>query len=246
MSNRVVAITGGNSGIGLAIADLFLEHGYRVAVLARSVERMQGFKLKSPDNILTFAGDVTVNSDLEMFYQQCSERWGKIDTVIANAGVALPENIAEVTEDSFARSIDINVKGVFFTVQKSLPHLKKSASIILMSSIQAQRGAGIWSVYGASKAAVRSLTRSFAQALGDEGIRVNSLSPGVTDTPILKKFGFENDDLTAILSQVSANTPLGRIATPNEIASSALFLASDAASFITGADLQVDGGLAQI
>ena len=246
MSQRVVAITGGNSGIGLAISKLFLANGYKVAIFARSIESMQSFQQTSPDNIFILSGDVSINSDLENFYRQCNERWGGIDTVIANAGIALPENIADVTEASFDKSVDINFKGVFFTVQKSLTYLNNKASIILLSSIQAQKGAGIWSVYGATKAAVRSLTRSFAQELGAQGIRVNTLSPGVTDTPILEKFGFDKDNLTDILTQVSAGTPLGRIAHPNEIAESALFLASDAASFITGADLQVDGGLAQI
>ncbi len=183
---------------------------------------------------------------MENFYKQCTKLWGGIDTVIANAGIALPESINNVTEETFDKSINTNFKGVFFTVQKSLTYLNKNASIILMSSIQAQRGAGIWSVYGATKAAVRSLVRSFAQELGPSGIRVNALSPGVTDTPILEKFGFEDYDLKNILEQVSNNTPLGRIASPLEIAKSALFLASDDASFITGADLQVDGGLAQI
>lgn len=246
MENRVVAITGGSSGIGLAISELFLENGYKVAVFAQSMERMQRFKLRSADNVFIFSGDVSVSTDLARFYRECNELWGGIDVIIANAGIALPENIADVTEESLDRSIDINFKGVFYTVQKSLTYLNKNASIILLSSIQAQRGAGIWSVYGATKAAVRSLGRSFAQALGPEGIRVNTLSPGVTDTPILGKFGFDDGNLTEILKQVSASTPLGRIATPNEIAKSALFLASDNASFITGADLQVDGGLAQI
>jgi len=246
MSSRVVAITGGNSGIGLAIAELFLENGYKVAIFAQSIERMKRFQKKSPDNIFIFAGDVCVSAELETFYQQCTQLWGGINTVIANAGIAIPENVTDVTEASFDKSTDINFKGVFFTVQKSLTHLNSKASIVLLSSIQAQRGAGIWSVYGATKAAVRSLTRSFSQELGASGIRVNTLSPGVTDTPILEKFGFDDSHLTEILAQVSSNTPLGRIATPDEIAKSALFLASDAASFITGADLQVDGGLAQI
>lgn len=246
MEKRVVAITGGSSGIGLAISELFLENGYKVAVFAQSMERMLRFQKKSPEDIFIFSGDVSSSIELGEFYQQCNELWGGIDSVIANAGIALPESIADVTEDSFNKSIDINFKGVFFTVQKSLTYLNKNASIILLSSIQAQRGAGIWCVYGATKAAVRSLTRSFAQELGASGIRVNTLSPGVTDTPILSKFGFDQSNLTQILEQVSANTPLGRIATPDEIAKSALFLASDQASFITGADLQVDGGLAQI
>lgn len=246
MKKRVIAITGGNSGIGLAISKLFLENGYKVAVFAQSIERLEEFRKKAPSDIFIFSGDVSSIYDVENFYKQCAKLWGGIDTVIANAGIALPEPVSDVTEDSFDKSININVKGVFFTVQKSLTFLNNNASIILMSSIQAQRGAGIWSVYGATKAAIRSLVRSFAQELGAIGIRVNALSPGVTDTPILQKFGFEDADLKNILEQVSNNTPLGRIGSPLEIAKSALFLASDDASFITGADLQVDGGLAQI
>ncbi|MGI0115831.1 SDR family NAD(P)-dependent oxidoreductase [Zooshikella sp. RANM57] len=246
MSNRVVAITGGNSGIGLAISECFLRNGFNVAIFAQSIERMQNVQKKFPDNVLIFSGDVSSTTDVQKFYNKCNECWGNIDVVIANAGVAISENIPEVSEESFDKSISINFKGVFFTVQKSLPFLNKQASIILVSSIQAQRGVGIWSVYGATKAAVRSLTRSFAQELGSKGIRVNAISPGVTETPILDKFGFDKDNLTTILQQVTANTPLGRIGQPNEIAEAALFLASESASFITGADLQVDGGLAQI
>jgi NAD(P)-dependent dehydrogenase (short-subunit alcohol dehydrogenase family) len=246
INNRVVAITGGNSGIGLAISELFLKNGYKVAIFAQSVERMVNFQKKSPENVFVYSGDVNKSKDLEAFYLRCHELWGGINTVIACAGIALPESIADVTEESFSKSMDVNFKGVFFTVQKSLIYLHKGSSIILLSSIQAQRGAGIWSVYGATKAAVRSLARSFAEELGGKGVRVNALSPGVTDTPILKKFGFGENDLNEILAQVSASTPLGRIGDPDEIAKSALFLASDNASFITGADLQVDGGLAQI
>lgn len=246
MNNRVVAITGGNSGIGLAMSKLFLDNGYKVAVFARSLESLQEFKKLDPDNIFIYAGDVSSVADLDDFYTKCSHLWGGIDTVIANAGIADAQAVKDVTEDSFDRSVGINFKGVFFTVQKSLNHLNKNASVILISSIQAQKGAGIWSVYGATKAAVRSLTRSFAQELGSQDIRVNCLSPGVTNTPILKKFGFSDEDLSGIIKQVESNTPLGRIGSPDEIAQSALFLASDNASFITGADLQVDGGLAQI
>lgn len=246
MKKRVVAITGGNSGIGLAISELFLKNDYKVAIFAQSMQRLEDFKIKAPSDIFIYSGDVNSSTELELFYSKCNELWGGIDTVIANAGIALPESISDVTEASFNKSCDINFKGVFFTVQKSLLYLNKSASIILMSSIQAQKGSGVWSVYGATKAAVRSLVRSFAQELGAKGVRVNALSPGVTDTPILQKFGFDDSTLKDILEQVSSNTPLGRIASPVEIAKSALFLASDDASFITGADLQIDGGLAQI
>ncbi|MEW6989806.1 SDR family NAD(P)-dependent oxidoreductase [Colwelliaceae bacterium 6441] len=244
--NKVVAITGGNSGIGLAIAQLFLNRGYKVAIFARSIERMEQFKQASPDDIFIYSGDVCRADHLEDFYFRCAQKWGNIDTVIANAGVAIPENIQAITEESFDKSVNINFKGVFFTVQKSLNYLKEGSSIVLISSIQAQRGAGIWSVYGATKAAVRSLARSFAQELAGREIRVNALSPGVTETPILDKFGFEEDNLKGIIKQVSENTPLGRLGKPIEVARAALFLASDDASFITGSDLQVDGGLAQI
>lgn len=245
MKNRVVAVTGGNSGIGLATTNLFLQKGYKVAIFAQSKDSLNKIKAKDPDNIYTFSGNVACISDLEKFYKGCFEQWGNIDTVIANAGIAKPQNIEEVTESSFDETMNVNVKGVFFSIQKSLPYLSNKASIVLVSSIQAQKGAGIWSVYGASKSSVRSLTRSFAQELGAKGIRVNTISPGVTETPIFDKFGF-GDNLPSILDSVKSSTPLGRIGKPDEIAKAIYFLASESASFITGSDLQVDGGLAQI
>lgn len=245
MNNRIVAITGGNSGIGLATTNLFLQKGCKVAIFAQSKDSLNAIKAKNPDSIYTFSGNIASITDLENFYKGCSEHWGQIDTVVANAGIAKPQNTVDVTETSFDETININVKGVFFTVQKALPYLNKKASMVLVSSIQAQKGAGIWSVYGASKSAVRSLTRSFAQELGAADIRVNTVSPGVTETPILDKFGF-GDNLISILDTVKTNTPLGRIGSPDEIAQAIYFLASESATFITGSDLQVDGGLAQI
>jgi NAD(P)-dependent dehydrogenase (short-subunit alcohol dehydrogenase family) len=190
MSQPVVAITGGNSGIGLAISQLFLKNGYKVAVLEQNQSSLKALQQQDPDHVLTHCGDVSNPKDMEDFYNKCSNHWGRIDTVIANAGIAVPENIQNVSEQSLDYSLNVNLKGVFFTVQKSIDHLNPKASIVLISSIQAQKGAGVWSVYGATKAAVRSLARSFAQELGAEGIRVNALSPGVTQTPILDKFGF--------------------------------------------------------
>ena len=245
MKKPIVAITGGNSGIGWATTKLFLEKGYKVAIFAQSIDTLNSIQETNPENIFTFSGDVASIDDLERFYKECFKKWGKLDAVIANAGIAKPQNIEEVTESSYKETMDINVKGVFFTIQKALPYLNKNASLVLVSSIQAQKGAGIWSVYGASKAAVRSLTRSFAQELGPKGIRVNTISPGVTQTPIFDKFGF-GEDLPAILESVKSGTPLARIGEPGEIAKAIGFLTSKSASFITGADLQVDGGLAQI
>ncbi len=245
MKNPIVAITGGNSGIGLATTKLFLEKGYKVAIFAQSIDTLKNIQETNPKNIYTFSGDVASVSDLERFYKGCFDKWGKLDVVIANAGIAKPQSIEEVTESSFNETMSINVKGVFFTVQKSLPYLNKNSSVVLVSSIQAQKGAGIWAVYGASKSAVRSLTRSFAQELGASGIRVNTISPGVTETPIFDKFGF-GDKLPSILESVKSSTPLERIGEPEEIAKAIYFLASESASFVTGSDLQVDGGLAQI
>lgn len=243
MKKNTVAITGGLSGIGLAMTELFLKKGYNVAVLTRTLNPSH---LMESDNLLIIQGDVRKTDDLDYFYQQCQTEFSGLDVVIANAGIAKQKPSSHVTEAFFDETMDINVKGVFFTVQRAIPHLSSGASIILVSSIQAQKGAGIWSVYGASKAAVRSLARSFAQELGEQGVRVNSLSPGVTETPIFNKFGFKDEILNDILINVINATPLRRIGTPEEIAEVAWFLASEDSRFMTGSDVQVDGGLIQI
>ncbi len=244
--SKHIAITGGNSGIGFAIAKHFLQQGHRVSILSRHFHEPNPLKSKYPDKYLSFEGNVASVKDIENFYQYCTSKLGKLDVIVANAGVAIAEAIIEVTEESFQNTFDINVKGVFFTVQKSLPHLNTNAAITLISSIQSSRGAGVWAAYGATKAAVRSLTRSFAAELGNQNIRVNCVSPGVTKTPILQKFGFDDTSLTNILDQVKNATPLGRLGEPEEIARAVAFINSADANFITGADLQVDGGLAQI
>ncbi|WP_305857684.1 SDR family NAD(P)-dependent oxidoreductase [Balneatrix alpica] len=240
------AITGGNSGIGLAIAKLYLQEGHRVSVLSRHFSQPNTLQLEYPEQYYCFSGNVASVNDIEQFYQHCTDQLGRLDGVVANAGVAIAEAIEDVTEESFQNTFDINVKGVFFTVQKALPYLNPHAAITLISSIQSGRGAGVWAAYGATKAAVRSLTRSFAAELGGKNIRVNCVSPGVTDTPILGKFGFDNTTLNNILEQVKSATPLERLGQPEEIARTVAFINSEAASFITGVDLQVDGGLAQI
>lgn len=244
--SKHIAITGGNSGIGYAIAKLYLQQGHRVSVLSRRFDEPNTLQNDYPEQYLCVEGDVSKVADIERFYSHCASKQGKLDFVVANAGIAVPEAILDVTEESFQTTFDINVKGVFFTVQKALPHLNRNASVVLISSIQAIRGAGVWAAYGATKAAVRSLTRSFAADLGKQSIRVNCVSPGVTETPILNKFGFDDSTLTDILGQVKAATPLERIGTPEEIAKTVAFINSDDAAFITGADIHVDGGLAQI
>ncbi len=245
-TSKHIAITGGNSGIGFAIAKYYLQQGHRVSILSRHFDEPNLLQIDYPDNCFSFEGSVASVEDIESFYRDCTSELGNLDVIVANAGVAIAESIDEVTEESFQNTFDVNVKGVFFTVQKSLPHLNSSAAITLISSIQSSRGAGVWAAYGATKAAVRSLTRSFASELGNQNIRVNCVSPGVTNTPILKKFGFDDTTLTNILDQVKGSTPLERLGEPEEIARAVAFINSPDASFITGADLQVDGGLAQI
>lgn len=245
-SPKHIAITGGNSGIGFAIAKHYLQQGHRVSILSRHSHETNPLRTEHPDKYISFEGNVSSAKDIEFFYQHCTSKFGKLDAIVANAGVAIAEAIHEVTEESFQNTFDINVKGVFFTVQKSLPHLNKNAAITLISSVQSSRGAGVWAAYGATKAAVRSLTRSFAAELGNQNIRVNCVSPGVTETPILRKFGFDDMTLANILDQVKGATPLERLGKPDEIARVVAFINSDDASFITGADIQVDGGLAQI
>ncbi|WP_133468666.1 SDR family NAD(P)-dependent oxidoreductase [Paraglaciecola marina] len=245
-SKKVVAVTGANSGIGLDIVKAYLAAGHKVAAFSRSIEQCEALAQQYPKSLMCKQGVVENSQDLESFYQQISDTWQGLDILVANAGIAHAEAISEVTEESFENTLNINVKGVFFTVQKALPVLNKKASITLISSIQANRGAGVWAAYGASKAAVRSLARSFAAELGPKGIRVNCLSPGVTQTPIFDKFGIDREVLDQSLIQISDSTPLKRLGTVDDITNAIMYLNSNNASFITGADLQVDGGLAQI
>ena len=246
MPSKTVVITGGNSGIGLSVASLYLKAGENVAVISRSIDELEKLSAEFPQTLFFFEGDVSNVQAIESFYQECVGRFAAIDILIANAGIADAIPVTRVTEDDYQSMMDINVKGVFFTLQKALNCLSPSASITLVSSIQAEKGSGLWALYGASKAAVRSLARSFAAELGQQNIRVNSISPGVTNTPIFNKFGIDETTLETMLEGIKSSVPLARLATPNEIASTIMFINSPAASYITGADIQVDGGLIQV
>jgi NAD(P)-dependent dehydrogenase (short-subunit alcohol dehydrogenase family) len=239
LSNKTAVVTGGTSGIGLAIAKAFVDAGAKVVITGRRQGVLDAAIKTLGDRASGFRGDVADLDDLDRLYASFSPDAG-IDVLVANAGIAEIVPFAEVTEDHFDRIFDINVKGTLFTVQKALPYLNDGASIILMGSVSGVKGAPGFGVYGASKAAIRNLVRGWSLELKHRNIRSNVISPGPVDTPATQ--GFAPDAMERIASTV----PMGRIGTPEEIAKAALFLASDDASFITGIELFVDGGRAQV
>ena len=244
--DKVAVITGGNSGIGLATAQRFIAEGASVVITGRRQAAVEeALELLGP-KATGFCGDVSNMRDLDALYAQVKERFGRIDVLVANAGIVSLAPFEQVTEAQFDEQNGINVKGVFFTVQKALPLLVDGASVILVSSIAHLKGWDGHSVYAASKASVRSFARSWALDLKARQIRVNCLSPGPVSTPIIGKMGVTEDAFPEFEKNVSALIPLGRFGQPQELASAALFLASQESSFITGIDLCVDGGIAQI
>jgi NAD(P)-dependent dehydrogenase (short-subunit alcohol dehydrogenase family) len=197
-------------------------------------------------NVLAVQGDVSRLADLDRLYAAVKERRGAIDILFANAGIASSASLGAISEEHFDQLFDVNVKGLLFTVQKALPLFKDGGSIILNSSVAGRKGVGGFSVYNATKAAVRSFARTWTSDLKQRKIRVNSISPGPIETPIFGKMGLTQDQLQEFSSFLVSALPLGRTGRPEEIASVALFLASDESSYITGVDLCVDGGLAQV
>ena len=245
LSGKVAVITGGNSGIGLATAKRSVEEGARVVITGRRKKELDEAAAQIGKNVTAVQGDVSRLEDLDRLYATVREKHGHIDVLFANAGLGSVAPLGAISEEHFDREFDINVKGVLFTVQKALPLFKDGGSIILNSSIAGQKGFGGFSVYNATKAAVRSFARSWTSDLKERKIRVNAISPGPIETPIFGKMGLSKEQSEQFVSQLS-QLPLGRTGRPDEIASAALFLASDESSYITGVDLSVDGGLAQV
>jgi NAD(P)-dependent dehydrogenase (short-subunit alcohol dehydrogenase family) len=245
LSGKVAVITGGNSGIGLATAKRFVEEGAQVVITGRRKKELDEAAAQIGKNVTAVQGDVSRLEDLDRLYATVREKHGHIDVLFANAGLGSVAPLGVISEEHFDREFDINVKGVLFTVQKALPLFKDGGSIILNSSIAGQKGFGGFSVYNATKAAVRSFARSWTSDLKERKIRVNAISPGPIETPIFGKMGLSKEQSEQFVSQLS-QLPLGRTGRPDEIASAALFLASDESSYITGVDLSVDGGLAQV
>jgi NAD(P)-dependent dehydrogenase (short-subunit alcohol dehydrogenase family) len=246
LEGKVALITGGTSGIGLATAKQFVDEGASVYITGRRDKELAAAVKEVGKNVTGIQGDVSNLGDLDRLFAQIKREKGKLDIVFANAGVAKFAAFGTITEELYDWTFDINVKGLLFTVQKALPLLPDGASIILNSSVVGSKGLPINSVYSATKAAIRSFARTWTTDLKDRRIRVNAVSPGSIDTPGLSGLLGSSETGQQRLKMISNNVPLGRLGTPDEIAKAVVFLASDDASFITGAELFVDGGFAQV
>src|SRR5262245_8997555 len=246
LNGKVALVTGGNSGIGFATAERFVSEGAYVFITGRRQKDLDAAVKELGENVTAVQGDVSNLADLDRLFAQIKKEKGRIDIVFANAGVAAYAPLGAITEAHYESIFDINVKGVLFTVQKALPLLRDGGSIILNASIVASKGFSSNSVYSATKAAVRSFARTWTTDLKERRIRVNAVSPGATDTPGLRELLASSETGQQRQKMISETVPLGRVGTSDEIAKAVLFLASDDASYITGAELFVDGGIAQV
>jgi NAD(P)-dependent dehydrogenase (short-subunit alcohol dehydrogenase family) len=246
LNEKVALVTGGNSGIGLATAKRFVSEGAYVFITGRRQKELDAAVKDIGKNVTAVQGDVSNLADLDRLFAQIKKEKGRIDIVFANAGVATYAPLGTITEEFYESIFDINVKGVLFTVQKALPLLRDGGSIVLNASIVASKGFSSNSVYSATKAAVRSFARTWTTDLKERGIRVNSVSPGATDTPGLRELLASSETGQQRQKMISETVPLARLGTPDEIAKAVVFLASDDASYISGAELFVDGGIAQV
>ena len=245
-AGKVAVITGGNSGIGLATVKLFHQEGARIAFSGRDQRSIDETLRTIPGDHLGFRGDVTSQEDLTRFFEAIGAKFGRIDTLFVNAGISKTSAIETTTEALYDEMFDINVRGAFFTVQKALPLLKDGGSIVVCTSIVSHLGAAHSSIYSATKAALRSFVQCFAAELLPRGIRVNSVSPGPTETPIIGRSGLDEKTVAAVKSHLIQVIPMKRMGKPEEVGRAVLFLASEDASFTTGAELMVDGGWTQM
>lgn len=246
LKNKVAVITGGNSGIGLATAKLFHEEGAKVIITGRRQDALDNAVNEISGDVVGITTDASKINEIEKLYKKVDDIYGKIDVLFLNAGVGTFEPLEQVTEESFDRQVNTNLKGLFFNIQKALPLLKDGGSIILTTSAADQKGFATTSVYSATKAAVRSLARTLSAELLDRGIRVNAIAPGPIETPIFDKLGFPQEAVGQVKEQFTSTNPMKRMGTPEEVAKGALFLASSDSSYVAGIDLSVDGGAAKI
>jgi NAD(P)-dependent dehydrogenase (short-subunit alcohol dehydrogenase family) len=246
LSGKVAVVTGANSGIGLATAKRFAQEGARVFMSGRRQKELDAAVAEVGENARGIQGDVSSLADLDRLFAIVKDEAGTIDVLFANAGGGEFAALGEITEEHFDKTFATNVKGTLFTVQKALPLLKDGASVILTGSTTEVTGTPSFSVYSASKAAIRNFARSWILDLAPRKIRVNVLVPGATSTPGWHGLATSEEASKEMIRFVQTTTPLGRLGDPTETASAALFLASDDSSFVNGSELFVDGGAAQI
>jgi len=246
LEGKIALVTGGNGGIGLATAKQFVIEGAYVFVTGRRELELAAAVKEIGRNATGVQGDVSNLGDLDRLFAQIKREKGKLDILFANAGVAKYASIGEITEELYDSIFNINVKGVLFTAQKALPLLPDGASIIMNASIVGSKGLPQNSVYSATKAALRSFARTWTTDLKDRRIRVNAVSPGAIETPGLNNLLASSEAGEQRLKMISSSVPLGRLGTPDEIAKAVVFLASDDSSYVTGVELFVDSGFAQV
>jgi len=235
-NNKVAVITGGNSGIGQSIAEEFNEQGAKISIFGRNKDKLEQVQ-NTLTNAIGIVGDVCKISDLDSLFNITHDKFGKIDVLIANAGIASRRPVTEVDESYFDEMVNINFKGVYFTVQRAIPFLNNNASIVLISSMACHGGWPSHSVYSSTKAAVSMLARNFSADLIQRGIRVNAISPGFTATGMFEE---------SFINEYKNRIPTGEFAKPKEIAKAAIYLSSPDAASIVGIDLLIDGGFTSI
>ena len=246
LNNKTAVITGGNSGIGLATAKEFIKEGARVIIMGRDQKTLDSAVSELGSQATGIRGDITNAADLDKLFAEAKSRFGKIDILFANAGVALFAPFDQTDEKLLDANFDVNVKGSFNTVQKALALLSEKSSIIFNTSVVGVKGFPGTSAYSASKAALRSLVRTLAAELVSKGVRVNAVSPGPIDTPIYGRLGMPADAVKEMAAGFQNANPMKRFGKASEVAKAAVFFASEDSSYITGAELAIDGGLTQL
>lgn len=245
LEGKIAVVTGANSGIGLAIAQKFVDEGAYVFITGRRAAELDKAVKTIGKNVTAVQGDVANLADLDKLYDTVKREKGHLDVVVVNAGVGGHTITGETTPEEFDRVFSVNTRGAFFTVQKALPLLKDGASIVAVASIAQYVGIPHFAAYSATKAALRSFVRTWASQFKTRGIRVNTLSPGPIDTPIFETMNNDPATVEATKAQFASMVPLGRMGKPEEMATAALFLASSDSSFVNGIDLVADGGMTQ-
>jgi NAD(P)-dependent dehydrogenase (short-subunit alcohol dehydrogenase family) len=246
LNNKIAVITGGSSGIGLATAQAFIQEGAKVVIVGRNGQSVDEAVHNLGEKAIGIQADVANLADLDRLYATIKQQVGKIDIIVVNAGVAPARLLAQVDEAHYDQIMNVNVKGAYFTVQKALPVLNNGAAIVLTASVASISGLPGLSVYNASKAALRSLARTFSAELVDRAIRVNVISPGPIETPLFGKMELPPEAISALGESILSMVPMKRMGTAQEMAKAILFLASSDSSYVLGAELFADGGMGQI